>query len=167
MGLVFRRLAREYASVKRSFEREEEGRERVVPLPEKTDPKLSAAVEEARRVHEADVARGTGRVTLPRALERKYRGAASSLPWMWVFPAAGLVPGSVDPGFVRGPGGITKRRRFWGRDWMAAALREFSAPRCRKLYRESRGRGIDTPPLIRRITAAWRPVKGGRLRVSE
>jgi len=67
------------------------GKERVVPLPRRLESKLQAAVEEARRVHEQDVARGTGRVTLPRALERKYRGASTSLPWMWVFPAAGLV----------------------------------------------------------------------------
>lgn len=67
------------------------GRERVVPLPGRIEVKLREAVKMAIRVHEEDVAKGTGRVTLPNALERKYRGASKSVPWMWVFPAAGLV----------------------------------------------------------------------------
>ena len=67
------------------------GKERVVPLPGSIEKKLREAVESAKRVHEEDVARGTGRVTLPYALERKYKGASKSIAWMWVFPAAGLV----------------------------------------------------------------------------
>jgi len=66
-------------------------RERVVPLPNRLEGKLRGLVEEARRVHAGDVARGTGRVTLPRALERKYRGAARSFGWFWLFPAGKLV----------------------------------------------------------------------------
>lgn len=67
------------------------GRERVVPLPGALEARLREAVENASRIHAGDVARGEGRVTLPRALERKYRGAARSLPWFWLFPAAKLV----------------------------------------------------------------------------
>jgi len=67
------------------------GRERVVPLPRKLEGRLREAVEATRAVHLEDLARGHGRVTLPRALERKYRGAATSFPWKWLFPAAGLV----------------------------------------------------------------------------
>ncbi|MFI2794443.1 integron integrase [Haloferula sp. A504] len=67
------------------------GKERVVPLPRALEERLRQAVEEAGRVHAGDAARGEGRVTLPRALERKYRGAATSFPWFWVFPAAKLV----------------------------------------------------------------------------
>jgi integron integrase len=40
-----------------------------------------------RRLHEADLARGNGRVALPTALERKYPRAAASWGWQWVFPA--------------------------------------------------------------------------------
>lgn len=67
------------------------GGERVVPLPQSLEEKLRDAVEEGRRVHTLDVARGEGRVTLPRALERKYKGAARSFEWFWVFPAGKLV----------------------------------------------------------------------------
>ena len=67
------------------------GGERVVPLPQRLEEPLRKAVEEARRVHEGDRARGEGRVTLPRALERKYRNAATSFPWFWLFPAGKLV----------------------------------------------------------------------------
>lgn len=63
------------------------GRERVVPLPQSLESRLREAVEEARRIHAQDLAAGTGRVSLPRALERKYQGAARAFPWFWVFPA--------------------------------------------------------------------------------
>lgn len=67
------------------------GKERVVPLPRRLEERLREAVKESRRIHERDVERGTGRVTLPRSLERKYPNAGRSLPWMWLFPSASLV----------------------------------------------------------------------------
>ncbi|GAA5484819.1 integron integrase [Haloferula sargassicola] len=67
------------------------GRERVVPLPESLEERLRQAVEASRKVHEGDVERGEGRVTLPRAMERKYRGQAKNFPWFWLFPAVKLV----------------------------------------------------------------------------
>ena len=66
-------------------------RERVVPLPRMVEEPLEQMVEAARQIHRGDRASGEGRVTLPRALERKYRGAAWSFPWFWVFPAGKLV----------------------------------------------------------------------------
>jgi site-specific recombinase XerD len=47
-----------------------------------------------RELHQQDLARGGGRVYLPFALENKYRNAARSWVWQYVFPAAKL---SVDP----------------------------------------------------------------------
>ena len=67
------------------------GKERVVPLPESLRGRLEDQLAAVKKLHEEDTARGTGKVFLPAALERKYTGAASSLPWKWMFPAAGLV----------------------------------------------------------------------------
>jgi integrase len=41
-----------------------------------------------RARHEADLAKGFGRVVLPFALERKFPNAASEWGWQFVFPAA-------------------------------------------------------------------------------
>jgi len=40
-----------------------------------------------RRIHEADLARGFGRVVLPFALDRKFPNAATEWRWQFVFPA--------------------------------------------------------------------------------
>ena len=39
-----------------------------------------------RRIHEADLQDGFGRVLLPQALGRKYPSAAIEWGWQWVFP---------------------------------------------------------------------------------
>lgn len=67
------------------------GGERVVPLPQSLDSLLKGAVEAARELHAEDLDRNRATVTLPRALERKYRGAARSFPWFWVFPAMKVI----------------------------------------------------------------------------
>ncbi|MDE1965440.1 MAG: integron integrase [Xanthomonadaceae bacterium] len=57
------------------------------------DP-LRTQLAEARRVHERDLASGFGRVWLPDALDRKFRGAAADWGWQYVFPASAR---SIDP----------------------------------------------------------------------
>ncbi len=42
--------------------------------------------------HEEDLAEGFGEVYLPDALERKYRGAARSWVWQFVFPSSRIAP---------------------------------------------------------------------------
>lgn len=63
-------------------------------LPQVVAGPLAAHLGHVRAVHEADVARGAGRVALPEALARKYPNAALEWGWQWVFPAAKL---SIDP----------------------------------------------------------------------
>lgn len=55
---------------------------------------LRTQLAEARRVHERDLASGFGRVWLPDALDRKFRGAAANWGWQYVFPASER---SIDP----------------------------------------------------------------------
>jgi integron integrase len=49
---------------------------------------LARHLEFVKRQHEADIARGFGRVVLPFALDRKYPNAPTEWGWQFVFPAS-------------------------------------------------------------------------------
>lgn len=70
------------------------GKDRRTMLPHSLMTPLQAQLVEASRVHERDVAVGSGRVWLPDALARKYPGAALERGWQYVFPASAR---SIDP----------------------------------------------------------------------
>jgi integron integrase len=63
-------------------------KDRAAPLPASAVPQLRSHLEEVQRIHRRDLAAGFGRVSLPDALARKYRGADREWPWQFVFPAA-------------------------------------------------------------------------------
>ena len=69
-------------------------KDRVTMLPLELAPQLRRHLEWVREMHKQDLALGAGEVYLPFALDRKYRGAARSWMWQYVFPASQL---SVDP----------------------------------------------------------------------
>ncbi|MFO0799795.1 MAG: integron integrase [Gemmataceae bacterium] len=69
-------------------------KDRVTMLPAAVRPRVVAQLAEARRVHEADLAAGRGRVYLPDALARKLPDADREFKWQYVFPSAKL---SIDP----------------------------------------------------------------------
>lgn len=69
-------------------------KDRRTMLPLTLVDSLRTQLAEARRVHERDLAAGFGRVWLPDALDRKFRGAASDWGWQYVFPASVR---SIDP----------------------------------------------------------------------
>lgn len=69
-------------------------KDRVTMLPQTLKDRLTQQVVAARKIHDHDLQRGYGAVHLPYALERKYRNAATSFVWQYVFPAAKL---SIDP----------------------------------------------------------------------
>ena len=69
-------------------------KDRVTILPEILKEPLQKQVESVRKLHESDLKTGFGKVSLPFALERKYRNANSELGWQYVFPSRTL---SVDP----------------------------------------------------------------------
>ena len=62
-------------------------KDRVTMLPSAARETLAAHVAEVRRIHQADLAHGFGRVVLPFALDRKYPNAATDWGWQFVFPA--------------------------------------------------------------------------------
>jgi integron integrase len=63
------------------------GKDRRVPLPERVREALQRQLEQAKLVHERDLAQGLGETHLPYALDRKYRNAAREWGWQYVFPA--------------------------------------------------------------------------------
>lgn len=62
-------------------------KDRVTMLPATARDPLTAHLAGVRRLHQADLARGLGRVVLPFAIDRKYPNAAAEWRWQFVFPA--------------------------------------------------------------------------------
>ena len=63
------------------------GKDRHTMLPGSLVEPLQSQLAEARRIHDRDVRAGFGRVWLPDALARKYRGAEAEWGWQYVFPS--------------------------------------------------------------------------------
>ena len=56
-------------------------------LPSAATEVLTKHLEDVRRIHERDRAKGFGRVALPFALDRKFPNAPTEWRWQFVFPA--------------------------------------------------------------------------------
>lgn len=69
-------------------------RQRVTMLPRALTPRLEIQIAAVRKLHQWDLQRGYGEVYLPYALDRKYRNAARSFSWQYLFPAEHF---SLDP----------------------------------------------------------------------
>jgi integron integrase len=63
-------------------------KDRVTMLPGRLDASLQQHLAKVREQHQADLAAGSGAVSLPDALDRKYPGASRDWPWQWLFPAS-------------------------------------------------------------------------------
>ncbi len=63
-------------------------KDRPTVLPTAVVQPLARHLESVKRQHEADLARGLGRVVLPFALDRKYPNAPTEWGWQFVFPAS-------------------------------------------------------------------------------
>jgi integron integrase len=61
-------------------------KDRITMLPHSLHAPLRRHLERVQAIHQRDLADGWGRVVLPDALDRKYRGAAGEWRWQWVFP---------------------------------------------------------------------------------
>ncbi|MGB9872428.1 MAG: integron integrase, partial [Anaerolineae bacterium] len=69
-------------------------KDRITLLPQSLVEPLRKHLEEVRRLHRQDLARGYGAVYLPDALARKYPNAEREWGWQWVFPSLRF---SADP----------------------------------------------------------------------
>jgi integron integrase len=69
-------------------------KDRVTMLPASLKAGLQAHLQIVQRLHERDLQKGSGRVSLPYALAAKYPNAGAEWGWQFVFPAANF---SLDP----------------------------------------------------------------------
>ena len=65
-------------------------RDRVTTLPESAKDPLLQHLHRVQKLHEQDLKRGAGRVSLPGAICRKYPNADREWGWQYVFPASSL-----------------------------------------------------------------------------
>jgi integron integrase len=68
--------------------------DRITMFPDILIESLRLQIEQVRILHNQDLARGSGTVYLPYALDRKYPNASHEFAWQYVFPASDL---STDP----------------------------------------------------------------------
>ena len=90
-------------------------KDRVTVLPKSLKEELTEQVERARQLWQGDRNAGLAGVWLPGALARKYRRAAESFEWFWLFPARQV---SVDPEC-----GIRRRHHLHGKVYNEAIKR--------------------------------------------
>jgi integron integrase len=63
-------------------------KDRITPLPASVKNDMQDHLERVQRLHEEDLSRGLGRVSLPGALLRKYPSADREWIWQHIFPAS-------------------------------------------------------------------------------
>ena len=88
-------------------------------LPRSLREELAGQVERARELWKGDREAGLAGVWLPRALARKFRRAAESFEWFWLFPARQV---SVDP-----ESGLSRRHHLHGKVYNEAIKRAAQA----------------------------------------
>ena len=88
-------------------------------LPKSLREDLAAQVERAREVWQRDREAGLAGVWLPGGLARKFRRAAESFEWFWLFPARQV---SVDP-----ESGLRRRHHLHGKVYNEAIKRAGAA----------------------------------------
>jgi len=88
-------------------------KDRAVPLPKLLIEPLKKELIRSKALHQYDLTKGLGKVSMPFALSRKYPGADKEFPWQYVFPSTKL---STDP-----HNGETKRHHLFD-SYMEEAL---------------------------------------------
>ncbi len=99
-------------------------KDRMSVLPRKLREEVAAQIERSREIWEKDRVAGVAGVYLPGALARKFRRAAESFEWHWIFPASQL---SVDP-----ESGIRRRHHLHGKVYNEAIKRAAEAAGIKK-----------------------------------
>ncbi|OYV05288.1 MAG: integrase [Verrucomicrobiales bacterium VVV1] len=99
-------------------------KDRMTVLPKILREKLAAQIHQARGLWEYDRRVGHPGVYIPGALARKFRRAAETFEWFWLFPAKQL---SIDP-----ESGIRRRHHLHGKVYNEAIKRAAEAAGIRK-----------------------------------
>lgn len=104
------------------------GKDRCTVLPLSLREDVKKQIERAREVWKGDREAGLAGVYMPGALARKFRKAAESFEWFWLFPARQT---SVDP-----DGGLRRRHHLLG-----------------KVYNEAIKRAAESAGIEKRVTS--------------
>ncbi len=99
-------------------------KDRMTVLPKRMCKELAEQIERARAAWEQDQRDGVAGVYIPGALARKFRKAAESFDWYWIFPAKQL---SIDP-----ESGLRRRHHLHGKVYNEAIKRAAVAARIEK-----------------------------------
>jgi len=99
-------------------------KDRVTVLPHSLRDSIAKQIERARVIWQIDRQQGLAGVYMPGALARKFRRAAMSFEWFWMFPARQV---SVDP-----ESGIRRRHHLHGQVYNQAIKRAAEAARIGK-----------------------------------
>lgn len=99
-------------------------KDRCSVLPKRLRGEIAEQIERARALWEKDQRDGVAGVHIPGALARKFRKAAESFEWFWIFPAQQL---SIDP-----ESGIRRRHHLHGKVYNEAINRAAVAARIEK-----------------------------------
>lgn len=99
-------------------------KDRVTVLPKSLADELAGQIEKSRELWERDREAGQAGVYLPGALARKFRRAAETFEWFWLFPAKQI---STDP-----ESGIRRRHHLHGTVYNEAIKRAAQAAGIRK-----------------------------------
>ncbi len=104
-------------------------KDRMTVLPKRLREEIANQIERAREVWQGDRDAGLAGVYLPGALARKFRRAAESFEWFWLFPAK---QASVDPATRSYAGaspesGIRRRHHLHGKVYNEAIKRAAEA----------------------------------------
>ena len=113
-------------------------KDRVTVLPQSLRNEIAQQIERAREVWRGDREAGRAGVHIPGALARKFRRAAESFEWFWLFPARQI---SVDPVSLGYAGaspesGIRRRHHLHG-----------------KVYNEAIKRAAESAGIEKRVTS--------------
>jgi site-specific recombinase XerD len=90
-------------------------KDRVTVLPKSLREEVARQIERAREVWRGDCDAGRAGVYLPGALARKFRRAAETFEWFWLFPAQQI---STDP-----ESGVRRRHHLHGKVYNEAIKR--------------------------------------------
>ncbi len=139
-------------------------KDRRTILPESVKQPLRLQIEDARRLHQRDLARGLGEVALPDALDRKYRNAAKEFAWQYVFPSSTLCrPGERDAaatpsGRVGHPESVQAGRVRSGESLTTLRLTNMESLRSSSLP------GITTQQVALKFSTCFGPCRRGNAR---
>jgi site-specific recombinase XerD len=123
-------------------------KDRCTVLPKSLREEISKQIERSRKVWQGDREAGLAGVYMPGALARKFRRAAESFEWFWLFPARQT---SVDPATLSFAGASPGPKSFGGASLGSVIRRRHHLHG--KVYNEAIKRAAEAAGIEKRVTS--------------